>query len=177
MAPLQNIVPLPPINPVGASLSYHFLRHRPMRGALLPVFSGFTSQDTLKRGLNDTKAAQRWRLVTLFETQKVLGVEVCEVWCNRVAVEDTSYQLEIHRMLMSCFFWVFLFGFLIEVQSNAVTLRSWLQFLLDYIGTLEPGRTSCPASPTFSQFGKKKCEQFWCCGSFAFMAKLKWGVM
>ena len=51
---------------------------------------GFTSQDTLKRGLNDTKAAQRWRRVTLFETQNVLGVEVGEAWCNRVAVDDAD---------------------------------------------------------------------------------------
>ena len=83
---------------------------------------GFTSQDTLKRGLNDTKAAQRWRRVTLFETQNVLGVEVGEAWwqqgCSRWC---RSYQFQIQRMLMSCFFLVFLYGSWIEDQSNAVT--------------------------------------------------------
>lgn len=110
---------------------------------MLPVFLGFTSQDTLKRGLNDTKAAQRWRRVTLFETQKVLGVEVGEVWCNRFAVEDidliNSYQLQIQRMLMSCFLGVFVWFFhRSSVKCSHDSNFSWI--------TLEPSSQVGPAA-------------------------------
>lgn len=122
----RNIVPVLPIN-------------RPIeRCWMLPVFSGFTSQDTLKRGLNDTKAAQRWHRVTLFETQKVLGVEVGEVWCNRVAVEDIDL---INSKFKGCWCLVFFWCFCLVLWSKFSQMHIKI-----VTGTLEPGRTSCPAA-------------------------------